>query len=63
MRACISAVIDLSQYTPDQLLEEDRLDVIPSCPFSETLETPSTSNPAPNPVPSKADTRKSRKTQ
>jgi hypothetical protein len=29
-------VIDLSQYSPDQLLEADRLDIIPSCPFNET---------------------------
>ena len=40
----LHAVIDLSQYTPDQLLEADRLD-IPACPFNETSSdvSPSTS--------------------
>ena len=35
----VYAVIDLSQFSPEQLLEPDRLDVIPACPFVETSNT------------------------
>ena len=35
MHVIINTVIDLSQLSPSQLLEAGRLDIIPSCPFTE----------------------------
>ena len=29
---CVPAVIDLSQFSPEQLMETHRLDIIPACP-------------------------------
>lgn len=50
-------VIDLSQYSPDQLMETDRLDIIPACPFSEQ------ENSLSPPVTEPPTTKKSRKHQ